>query len=92
MRKIKKLLQLVLEYAECHGFGTRGICWCVVGLSNERVINHEEYLMLVYYIRDNRPTEGEHFDQDFAGSSYYWHQGASKPRMAWLKDRINLEK
>ena len=83
MRTRKELLQLLLDNINMLQLGLCGLAW---RLSNRRMISIEECLDIREYIRQQRPKRTyKHYD-------YYWKPGNIKPRIAWLKRHIEMNR
>lgn len=86
--EMKRLLEIVLEYAEgILGVDPYGLCWVSVKLWYDRKVTMEESGELAKYISNNMPSECAGYRRE---TNFYWPEGAIAPRVEWLRDHILL--
>jgi hypothetical protein len=89
MRTIKELLELMLENK---GLFTHGLCKWILLLYFNDEISRKEYLTLMNYIENNRPSILSSLNcfLSQASSAYYWKEGDIKPRIKWIQKHIKI--
>lgn len=66
-----------------------GLCSWTYQLLWNGSINIIEEIILINYIKDNRPSPISSFDALIhMKNRYYWRRGDIKPRIKWLKKHI----
>jgi len=86
MRTGKELLQLMLENK--NRFET-GLCYWVITLYSRAIINKNEYELIKYYIKNNRPSMFSSLSAfKNIRSNYYWEKGDITPRIKWINKQI----
>lgn len=83
-RTIKELLQLTLDKLKVIDLGSLGLCYVVVSLYYNRIINITEYETLGNYLKNNLPVR-----RYKPSSAYYWKPGCKACRIKWLQKQIN---
>ena len=84
MRSTKELLEVFLDQYENNRIDDiqpYGLCWAVKIIFDKNVISEDEYYHLDDIINNNCPN-------GFEGSAYWWHSGATAPRVEFLKQLI----
>lgn len=89
-RTIKELLQLMLEHQELFN---DGLCNWKSSLMHKSLISLEEYYVLKYYMRENKPnmfSSWHVFKHRIRFTDvYYWTPNKIEPRVKWLKQHIS---
>lgn len=89
MRTIKELLEIMLENKDLF---KNGLCsWVVLLYSYDRISN-KEYLILMEYIENNRPSIFSSLNSFLSqiSNSYYWKSGDINPRIKWIQKHIKI--
>lgn len=89
MRTTKELLEIMLQNIIVFKYG---LCYMASCIRRRGLINDSEYLFLLGYIGNNRPSKyssiGAYLSTD---SNYYWPKGWKRPRVRWLKHHIKKQ-
>jgi len=80
MRTVKELFKLMLVHQDLF---SSGICYWLEGLRYSGLINKSEILMMLAYMRDNKPENARRF--------YWWDEGEIQPRLDWINQQIELQ-
>ena len=83
-RTIKELLQLTLEELKVMDLEGGGLCYVIISLHSDRVINIKEYETLANYLKNNLPTRRYKLSAAFC-----WKPGTKACRIKWLHKQIN---
>lgn len=91
-RSIKELLQVMLDNFDL--FFDSGLCRLTNKLLNENIITYEEEVVIIEFIRNNRPKRtwlspitNPHLNPSSSG--YFWGYGERLPRVQWLNKHIS---
>ncbi len=88
MRSIKELLEIMLENKS---YFFSGLCDLVHDLRYCGDITQEERILLINYIKYNRPSKWSSLSAfKNRSSGYYWKRKDIKPRIKWIKKHIKL--
>ena len=85
MRSIKELLELLLDQYENNRIDWiqwAGLCWAIIKLYTNDVVNFYEKEILLDVIEANKP------DTPWSGR-YWWPKGEVEPRIEFLKQLIS---
>lgn len=94
MKTINELLHL-LKFNYENSDQKFGLCFSIFDLREQGIINSDEYIYLIKYLKTNIPVnifytwEGYECDD----SELFWYPvGQSKPRLEWLNKHIEINK
>jgi hypothetical protein len=86
IRSIKELLQVMLDNQDLFDVG---LCKWNLLLYRSGNISKYEHIMLIYYIRYNRPSMWSSvYAFKNRNNAYYWVCGDIQPRVKWIKKHI----
>ena len=88
-RSNKKLLKLLLTRIQKNKQVERGLCFEILCMFDQDELTYTEYDNVYWYISNNRPTKGKHYDEVQKASAYFWEAGLIEPRITWLKYMIS---
>lgn len=80
MRPMKHLLFLMLDNQNLF---SQGLCHWARNLHNYKIIDYQEMLRLLDYIKKNKPVY--RFNH-----RYYWEVGEIEPRIEWVEEQISF--
>ena len=85
-RSIKELLEVMLNNQELFNGGLCSWAWHIY---RDDKITLEEYRILEFYIRENRPSIFSSVDAFMHMTSlFYWEKCNIKPRIEWINKHI----
>jgi len=88
-RSIKELLQVMLDNQDLFD---AGLCRWNLLLYRSGNISTDENIMLIDYIRDNRPSMWSSVDAfKHRNKEYYWECNNIQPRIKWIKKHIKKQ-
>jgi hypothetical protein len=84
-KSTREILEIILDNIELIKSDT-GLCHLAILLNHLGKLKNEEYIRLIRYIRDNRPSKFSSINAfNRRNSGYYWSPGSKRHRIKWLR-------
>ena len=82
--KTKELLIMLRDRIKEKDRLESGLCREISIMCNIDLFTIEDNIELKVYIRNNRPIQGPHFNEEYADCDWFWPLFIVEPRLAWL--------
>jgi hypothetical protein len=86
MRKLSLLFEIILENKQSF---EQGLCFWISRCYTNKIICDIEYLLLIKYVKENRPSKFSSYSAFInRNNAYYWKINEISYRIKWLNEHI----